>query len=509
MTSITVLRDRMSLSLRLLVAIIAGGLLPLAFAPVSFWPLSIVSPALLLLLLPGLSWRGAMALGFAYGMGQFGVGVSWLYESFTLFGGAVAPLAALITGLFVAAISIYPALTMVLVRISSGDTEHLLPRHVLAFTGSWIVLEWLRGWVFSGFPWLDLGIAQTSSPLSGFLPIVGEYGVGMIALILAGLLALSADHIFDSTRKCLKPFSVLLMSLVFFLVAGHFLAQVTWTHPNGKPLSVGLAQANVPQMQKFDPAFLTKTLQTYMTLTEEMGHVDLVIWPETAIPDVLDDLDWFKKRLQARAAERHQDFLVGAFTQDKSGHYFNSLVGIPETVGQHRKVHLVPFGEYMPLRPIVDLFAGMIDIPMSDLTPGDIDQPLPVVQGIKVGASICYEADFARDIRHTLPQAGFLVNVSNDSWFGNSLAPHQNLQMAQVRSMEFGRPMIRATNTGISAFINAQGQVTKRIGVNEQGILVGSVQPYMGNTPFFRLQSWPIIFFSALLIVLALLGRRY
>ena len=508
MTSIAALRDRMSLRFRLLISLIAGGLLPLAFAPVGFWPLSIFSPAILLLLLPGLSLRGAMALGFAYGLGQFGVGVSWLYESFTLFGGAVAPLAALITGLFVAAISIYPALTMVLVRISSGETEYLLPRHVLAFTGSWIFLEWLRGWVFSGFPWLDLGIAQTSGPLSGFLPIVGEYGVGMIALILAGLLALSADHLFDSIRKCWKPSAALMMSLVLFLVVGHFLAKVQWTHPSGKPLSVGLAQANVPQMQKFDPAFLTKTLQTYMTLTEEMGHVDLVIWPETAIPDVLDDLDWFKKRLQARAAERHQDFLVGTFTQDTGGHYFNSLVGIPETVGQHRKVHLVPFGEYTPLRPIVDLFAGMIDIPMSDLTPGTVAQPLPVVQGVKVGASICYEADFARDIRPTLPQAGFLVNVSNDSWFGNSFAPHQNLQMAQVRALEFGRPMVRATNTGVSAFINAQGQVTKRIGVDEQGILVGSVQPYAGDTPFFRLQSWPIIVFSTLLMGLVWLRRK-
>ena len=508
MISIAALRDRMSLRLRLLTALIAGALLPLAFAPVGFWPLSILSPALLLLLLPGLSLRGAIGLGFAYGLGQFGVGVSWLYESFTLFGGAVAPLAALITGLCVVVISIYPALTMALVRLSSGESEYLLPRHVLAFAGSWIFLEWLRGWVFSGFPWLDLGIAQTSGPLSGFLPIVGEYGVGMIVLILAGLLALSADHLFDSSRKCFKPISALIMSLVLFLGCGHFLAKVQWTQPSGKPLSVGLAQANVPQMQKFDPAFLTKTLQTYMTLTEEMGQVELVIWPETAIPDVLDDLDWFKKRLQSRAADQHQDFLVGAFTQNASGQYFNTLVGIPETVGQHHKSHLVPFGEYMPLRAIINLFAGLIDIPMSDLTPGSVDQPLPEVQGVKVGASICYEADFARDIRHSLPQAGFLVNVSNDSWFGNSLAPHQNLQMAQVRALEFGRPMIRATNTGISAFINVQGQVTKRIGVDEQGILVGSVQPYAGDTPFFRLQSWPIIIFGSLLIGLAWLRRK-
>lgn len=509
MSTMVTLRGRMRLRLRLLIALIAGGLLPLAFAPVGFWPLSILSPAILLLLLPGLSGRGAMAMGFAFGLGQFGVGVSWLYESFTLFGGAVAPLAALITGLFVAVVSVYPALMLLLVRLSSGDVDHLLFRHVLAFTGSWVFIEWLRGWIFSGFPWLDLGIAHTSSPLSGFLPIVGEYGTGMIVLLLAGLLALSVDHLFVGARKGGKSLLALLMSMALFFVAGHLLAKVQWTHPSGKPLSVGLAQANVPQMQKFDPAFLTKTLQTYMTLTEEMGDVDLVIWPETAIPDVLDDLAWFKQHIQARAAERHQDFLVGAFTQDKIGHYYNSLVGIPKTVGQHRKVHLVPFSEYMPLRPIVDLFAGMIDIPMSDLTPGPADQPMPVVQGIKIGASICYEADFARDIRHSLPEAGFLVNVSNDSWFGNSLAPHQNLQMAQVRALEFGRPMIRATNTGISAFIDAKGRVIRHIGVEEQGILVGTVQPYAGDTPFFLLQSWPVIGLGLLFMALVWLRRRF
>lgn len=509
MTTTARLHESLSLRLRLLIALLAGGLLPLAFAPFGFWPLGIVSPAILLWLLPGLSWRQATALGFVYGLGQFGVGISWLYESFTLFGGAIAPLAALITAVFVAIVSIYPALALLLACLASGASQRLMPRHVLAFAGSWVVIEWLRGWLFSGFPWLDLGIAQTNCPLSGFLPLVGEYGTGLLVLVMAGLLALLTNSLIERARSVSKSQIALLIALIALPVCGHFLAKIHWTQPTGEPLSIGLAQANVPQMQKFNPDFLVKTLKTYMTLTDQMGDVDLVIWPETAIPDVLDNLDWFKKRLQERAATHHQDFLVGAFTQDKNGHYFNTLVGIPKTVGQHRKVHLVPFGEYIPLRPIIDLFAGLIDIPMSDLTPGALNQPLPVVKGVRIGASICYEADFARDIRHALPQAGFLVNVSNDSWFGNSLAPHQNLQMAQVRALEFGRPMIRATNTGISAFINARGQVGKRIGVDELGILVGRVQPYAGVTPFFRLHSWPIISFSLLLIGLAWLRRKH
>ncbi|HQS03024.1 MAG: apolipoprotein N-acyltransferase [Halothiobacillus sp. 24-54-40] len=495
---------RLSPRWRLLLALLAGAALPLAFAPVGFWPLSLLSPAVLLLLLQGSTPRRAFVLGWLFGLGQFGVGVSWLYESFTLFGGAVAPLAAFITFIFAALVAVYLGLTAWLATWVSGGNaaagSALGGRQIAAFTGSWVFFEWLRGWVFSGFPWLDLGIAQTASPLGGFLPVVGEYGTSFIVVGLAGALAWFAERMRQSPQKLGPSAFVLTGALVFFLGLGSLLGRVAWTHPTASPLSVGIAQANVPQMQKFDPAFLNKTLQTYVALTEQMGPVSLVIWPETAIPDVLSDLDGFKQILDDRAKTHQQDFLVGAFTQDAQGRYYNTLVGVPESVGQHRKAHLVPFSEYMPLRPIVDLFAGLIDIPMSDLSPGAPNQPLPQVQGIKVGASICYEADFARDIRMSLPAAGFLVNVSNDSWFGDSFAPHQNLQMAQVRALEFGRPMARATNTGISAFIDAQGRIVQKLGVNQQGVLVGSIQPYQGSTPFYWLQSWPIIFLSGLLL---------
>ncbi|MHB1229294.1 MAG: apolipoprotein N-acyltransferase [Halothiobacillus sp.] len=500
---------RLSLRWRLLMALLAGAGLPLAFAPLEFWPLSILGPALLLLSLQGASARAALGLGWAFGLGQFGVGISWLYESFTLFGGAVAPLAALITAVFVALMSIYPALSAWLTQRVGGTLTPISGKQVAAFAGSWVLVEWLRGWLFSGFPWLDLGIAQTASPLAGFLPIVGEYGTGLIVVFLAGLLAWLVQCLVQAPRPALKPAVVFVGFLAFFIGMGSLLGRIAWTHPVGDPLSVGIAQANVPQMQKFDPAFLAKTLQTYVSLTEQMGAVSVVIWPETAIPDVFSDLDWFKKRLEERAQSHHQDFLVGAFTQDDSGRYYNTLVGVPDGVGFHRKVHLVPFSEYMPLRPIIDLFSGMIDIPMSDLSPGSVNQPLQQVQGVKVGASICYEADFARDIRHSLPAAGFLVNVSNDSWFGDSFAPHQNLQMAQVRAHEFGRPMARATNTGISAFVNAGGQVVQKLGVNQEGILIGTIQPYQGSTPFYWLQSWPIIAFSMFLLGgVAWLNRR-
>lgn len=493
-----------------LAAVLAGAVLPLAFAPVGFWPLSLLAPAVLLFLLQGTTPRRAAWLGWLFGLGQFGVGVSWLYESFTLFGGAVAPLAALITAGFVAVMALYPALASGMARWIAGSTMRSLAG-VLAFAGSWTLVEWLRGWLFSGFPWLNLGIAQTASPLKSLLPLIGEYGVGLVVLLLAGLLlcAVEALRAQSSTRPRAPWRAGVLLAVGFATLLGAgLLGAVRWTHPVGEPIRVGLAQANIPQMQKFDPAFLASTLQRYEQLTVQMGAVDLVVWPETAVPDVLSDLPELRRALAERAVQNHQDFLIGAFTQDDAGHYYNTLVGIPDAVGSHRKAHLVPFSEYMPLRPLVMLLSGMIDVPMSDLTPGRADQPLPVVRGVPVGASICYEADFARDIRHSLPRAGFLVNVSNDSWFGDSFAPHQNLQMAAVRALEFGRPMVRATNTGVSAFVSADGRIEQSLGVNQQGILVAEVQPYQGSTPFLRIGSWPALAAAGLFLLLGRWRRR-
>lgn len=495
----------------LLFSFLAGAALPLGFAPVDFWPLTFLSPAVLLLLLAHQPIRRAVWLGYAFGLGQFGVGVSWVYLSLTQFGGAVAPLAALITLLFFGVLAIYPALMCGLAAWGAMPQPYRVPqaqtlslRLILSFAGSWVFIEWIRGWVLSGFPWLDLGVAQINSPLVGFLPLIGEYGVSFIVVLMAGSLAWATVRVLRPRQAgvgavWMKPVLAVAGLYAGVLAVGGGLSQIHWTQPVGKPLLVGLAQANVPQMQKFDPAFLNQTLHTYMALTDAIGKADLIIWPETAIPDVLDNLDWFRQILEKKAEAGGFSFLVGTFTQDGAGHYYNSLVGIPQQVGGHRKAHLVPFSEYMPFRPLMNLFSGLIDIPMSDLTPGSLDQPLPEVQGIKIGASICYEADFARDIRHSLPAAGFLVNVSNDSWFGDSLAPHQNLQMAAVRALEFGRPMVRATNTGISAFISAQGQFVHELGVNQQGILKAEVQPYGGSTPFYRIQSWPIILLSLLL----------
>lgn len=491
--------------------------MPLGFAPLGWWPLSLFSLAILMALLTrgerqpesSVTPRQAMWIGYAFGIGMFGVGVGWVYESFTLFGAAIAPIAGLVTALFVLTLAWYPALACwAAVRIALGTGRTGL---LLSFVASWTLFEWLRGWLFTGFPWLDLGVAQLSGPLAGFLPLVGEYGTGLIALLLIALLLWGWQRWKQDRRQSLAVVAVVIFLAV--MAAGWGLDRVRWTQPEGKPLRVGIAQGNVPQMQKFDPSILVATLKNYLSLTDRLTadqQLDLVVWPETAIPDFLDDLEWFRKILAERAAKGHFDFLVGVFTENaEKDRFHNALQGIPASVGRYEKRHLVPFGEYMPLRSVVDLFSGLIDIPMSDLSPGPARQPLPIVKGNPVGASICYEAAIAREIRKSLPKARFFVNASNDSWFGDSFAPYQHLQMAQVRALEFGRPMIRATNTGVSALIDAHGRLRKVIPLDRRGVLSGEVQPYVGNTPYYWLGPWPAVIFSLLVLGnLVVRGRK-
>lgn len=505
---------RASLRLRLITALLAGAIMPLGFAPLGWWPLTWFSFLILMLLIDRCRDEGgriiprdALWIGYAYGIGQFGVGVGWVYESFTLFGAAIAPVAGLITALFVLALAWYPAFACYAgarMAVRAGRTGLLL-----SLAASWILFEWVRGWLFTGFPWLDIGVAQITGPLAGYLPLVGEYGTGLIMLLVLVLLVLSWTH-WQALRQWRRP-AIMVLSAAVIVGSGQVLNSVSWTKPVGAPVKVGIAQGNVPQMQKFNPNVLLDTLKNYLNLTEELSashQLDLVVWPETAVPDVLDHLGWFRKILREHAEKGGYDMLVGAFAQDDEKHYYNALVGIPAKVGQYEKRHLVPFGEYMPMRKIIDLFSGLIEIPMSDLTSGAEDQPLPVIKGVPVGASICYEAAIAREIRKSLPDARVFVNASNDSWFGDSFAPYQHLQMAQVRALEFGRPMLRATNTGVSALIDAQGNLTKVLPLDKRGVLYGTLEPHVGNTPYFWVGSIPAVVFSLLLLVWVRFGRH-
>lgn len=478
------------------VLVVAGVAGVLAFAPFGWFPLAVVALALLFLHwlrdTPGQAFRH----GLLFGLGYFGFGVSWVYVSVHTYGNVAWPIAGSIAVLFTLVLALFPALCGYALRLAfPGDARHSL---WLVFPAGWLLFEWLRGWIFSGFPWLDLGASQIDSPLSGYLPVIGEYGVSWLVALSAGLI--SAAWL---GRARVLP---VLIALSFW-AGGAWLDRSDWVRPLGDPLSVSLVQGNVAQEQKWLPENLQHTLTHYAELTFAGERSDVYVWPETAIPAFYDQVDeHYIPSLQQRLAAQGSTLLSGIPVLDREHwEYFNAVIEIAELPVFYYKQHLVAFGEYVPLRRLFGIIVDKL-VPMNgDFSRGSAQQPLLHAAGYPVGSSICFEVVFGGLISAALPQAAMLVNVSNDGWFGDSLAPHQHLEIARVRAKENGRPMLRATNTGISAIIDHRGAVSARSAQFETSVVRGHVVPMQGSTPFVRFGNWPVLVIAVLSLLLALL----
>jgi len=482
-------------------ALAAGAVFPAGFAPFGLWPVALLSLVVVFALWRARSPRACAALGFAFGAGAFGTGVSWVYVSMHTFGGMQPWLAATAVALFTAYLALFPAFAGYLqARLAPASTWW---RTALAAPAAWVLVEWLRGTLFTGFPWLGVGYAFIDTPLAALAPVLGSHGVGLAAAITAGLLALAARR---------RPPLVALAAPALIWLAAVALARLSWGTPAGAPIDVALVQANVPLATKWSAADRARILDRYLDMSRSAGEAALVVWPEAAVPGFLDELDAdFWAALTRLSRGGRTQFLFGALEREVSGgeRYFNSLAHFDgRSVDTYRKHHLVPFGEYVPLVWLARPLLHGLSIPMSDLSAGP-DGPQPLrAGGIAIGASICYEDAFARDIRRTAPGAGVLVNVSEDAWFGDSLGPHQRLQMARMRSRELALPMLRAGNTGPSVVIDARGRVIASARQFSAGVLRASVQPMAAATPFARYGEWPFGLLAATLVAAAWLARR-
>jgi apolipoprotein N-acyltransferase len=484
-----------------LAALLLGAVLPLAFAPFDLWWIAPLSLAGLFWLWCSATPRIAGWLGYAFGLGMFGVGVSWIFVSMHHFGEAIVPVAGLITLVFAAVMAVFPALAgYVAARLSS---EGSVARILIAIPLAWMLLELIRGEFLGGFPWLNLGASQINGALAGYGPVFGEYGMSLVLALSAALLLLFV------TRHKKIIYTLGLFVLLALWAGGITLRHIDWVEAAGEPVSVAIVQGNVEQSRKFDPNVFQATLDLYRHLTDtQAADVRLVVWPETAVPDTVTQAVPFLIEMQDVARTRNQQIVAGVFDQDQAGRYYNALLTLPVEGGRYYKRHLVPFGEYLPLRFLIEPFRSVIQVPMSDLTSGRDDQPLLQLAGYPVGASICYEATLARKINTALPEAAFLLNASNDAWFGDSLAPHQHLQIAAMRSLESGRWMLRATNTGISALIDPRGQIVARTPQFEQAVLRGKIVPMQGATPFVLWGAWPVWLLSVFGVLALMLWRR-
>ena len=482
-----------------LAVLLAGALTVTAFAPYGWHPVAILSLAILFNQWLRDSPRQALLHGGLFGLGFFGVGVSWVFVSVYVHGHVPMAASILVTLVFVCVLSLYPALLGYFLRRIVTASGGLLP--LLVFATGWIVVEWLRGWLFTGFPWLSIGSSQVDSQLSAFAPFAGVYGVGLAVALNAALLV----AVIRNQQRMPALFFIFVIWASALLID-----RLEWTSPVDEHLQVALVQGNIAQEEKWAPENVENTLMRYTELSFSRPAIDLVVWPETAIPAFFHQVeDGFIPSLESRLQGRDMSMLTGVPVLDRGvSEYFNAVTSIGGERMFYYKRHLVPFGEYLPLRKVIGTTLDALAVPNADFSRGDDAQQLIEVAGYPVGTSICFEVAFSEEIAKALPQAALLVNVSNDAWFGDSLAPHQHLEMARMRAMETGRPMLRATNTGISAIIDYDGAILASSVQFETAVVTGSIVPRKGATPYVRLGNAPVIILCSSFLLLVWLGHR-
>jgi apolipoprotein N-acyltransferase len=485
-------------------ALLAGALLPLAFSPIDIWPLQFLSTAWLYVLLRERTPRAAAKLGFLYGVGAFGVGISWVYVSIHDFGNAPPSVAGVITTGFVLLLATYLALQCYAYRRFCTATWSLIP----GFAAMWVLGEWLRGWLFTGFPWLYLGYPHVTTLFSGLAPLFGVLGLSFVIALsgaLLGQLAMLWRHLHQPDRLARARLSFALL-LLWGLCA--LLRDIAWTTPlDAPPMTVGLVQGNVEQSLKFDPDHLQEGLNRYASLSVPLWHNDLVVWPETAIPLVYQREPRLMQQLRLQASATGTTLISGIFFED-GNMIHNSLATFGNGDGVWHKQKLVPFGEYVPLRRFLSSLLQVFALPQSSLEPGSAEQNLLTAGMARIAPFICYEVVYPDFVRRYGRDADLLLTVSNDTWFGASWGPHQHLQMAAMRARELGRYMVRATNNGISALIDERGRITATVPQFTATVLEGEVRRFGGSTPFARWGSWPVLVLSFGLVLLSTLRRE-
>ncbi|GLR13876.1 apolipoprotein N-acyltransferase [Chitinimonas prasina] len=475
-----------------------GGIAVFGFAPFSFWPLLPLSLALLFGLIDvAPTPRRAAYIGWAWGLGYFTGTIHWIFISLHTYGGMPAPLAALAVLLLAAFLALYPALTAWAGKRLAGQSRAALLLCLLP--ALWLLAEWLRGWVFTGFPWAAVGYSQIpDGPLAGYAPLIGIYGVSGLIALVGGIAAWLMGRRFDRVDGLALAGVLLLGGL------GYGLKQVAWTEPSGKPLKVALLQGAIPQNRKWGAEDLAYNLDTYYQLVGK-AKADLIVMPETAFPIFLHDMDgYFPEVLDGMLAHvaSQQAALIGGVPRldVRSQRYYNGavLLSDPERPANY-KAHLVPFGEYVPMRPLLAwVYDNLLNMPLADFSSGGPQQAPLKVRDQRIAAHICYEDVFGEELLPNARQATILLNLSNLAWFDGSVALAQHGQISQARALETGRPMLRATNSGTTAAITPDGHYQARLPERIEGTLYAMVQGMQGNTPYLLWGNTAALLLAAL-----------
>lgn len=480
-------------------AVIAGILFTLSFSPFDFSFLVFFALAFFRLSLIDLTVKRAVLRGFLFGFGIFGLGVSWVFASMVVNEQAGFALPMFLTLLYCSFWAIFPAISAYLyVKLPVSNRLDWL-----VFSSVWILVEYIRGeWVLGGFPWLQIAYSQLDSPLSGYIPVLGAYGTGLImAMISALLIQVLLDKKF---RK------VYLLGIISLFSLGAILKSVDWVTVSGNPVKVSLIQGNIAQKDKWAVENRNLTLKQYYDDSVAHWQSNVIIWPETAIPAYFEDVkEDYLLPLEREAIEHNTDIITSLPYKDKAGKLYNSVLVLGAERAMYKKIHLLPFGEYLPWQPVSGYLLGLMNVRLGDFSSGKVDQPLLKVAGHHFVTSICYEDAFGEQSIHQVEQARFLVNVTNDGWFDGSIEPYQHMQIARMRALESGRYLLRVTNTGVSAIVDEKGKIIRQAPVMETAVITSDIKPMSGLTPYARIGNKPIILLIALILFCSLVGRYF
>lgn len=487
-------------TLKYFLVFLAGLLLPLGFSPFHLPGFTLLSLAFLYTAIEGNSRNQGLISGFVFGLGYFSFGVSWVIISIHDYGQLNYFLAGITTLIFITYLSLFPALACYVSRILANST--VAPFQPLVFSALWCFSELLRGQLFSGFPWLLVGTTLIDTPLRSLAPLIGQQGLTFVCVFLAALLSIAVR---ESTRKRYYY----LFSFVLILLLPMLIPTIHWTQLDRKPISVGAVQANLSMRDKWDERLFWKLLNYYEFATKKLLGKDLIILPESAIPLPASYLQEYLDRLHYNALKAKSSLILGII-QAADGNettYYNSLISLGEAKGEHVKEHLVPFGEYIP-SPFVRI-NRWFQLPEPSLLPGNPKQALIQIAHHSIASLICYEIAYPKILRQQLPLAEWIVTISDNGWFGRSLASYQQLQMAQMLSLLTGRYQIVVNNDGLSSIINDSGEIVDSLPPFSSGILQSEVFPAQGITPWILWYEYPALLLSALVILFAIIARFY